>query len=159
MTAIKPKITVAAICEDHGRFLLIEEQVRGRVVISQPAGHWEPTETLAEAVVRETLEESGHTFVPESLCGIYFWQHPDTGATVVRVNFVGRSVGHDPTAPLDTCIERVLWMDRQQMLAAQRRLRNPMVLGAVDDYVAGKRYPLDLLHHVEDDWRLVQASA
>lgn len=158
MIAIKPKITVAAIAENNGRFLMIEEYVRGRLVISQPAGHWEPHESLTDAVIRETLEESGYTFAPDALCGIYFWQHPETTATVVRVNFVGTVTGHDPALTLDEGIVRFLWLDRQQLVAAQSRLRNPMVLRAVDDYLANKRYPLDILHHVEDDWRLKHST-
>lgn len=153
MTA-KAEITVAAISEHEGRFLFIEERSAGRLVINQPAGHLEADESLVDAVVRETLEESGYHFVPASLCSIYVWRHPRTGANVMRLNFVGETHSHDPQRPLDEGIVRSLWLDRAQLVAQRDRLRNPMVLRAVDDYLAGKRYPLDLLDSVDEDWQI-----
>ncbi len=152
MTAITPEITVAAISERNGRFLFIEETSSGRVVLTQPAGHLEPDETLPQAAIRETLEESAYRFEPRAIGGIYVWKHPRSGATIVRVNFIGDVSDHDPGRPLDAGILRTLWLDRGQVLAQRHRLRNPLVLRGIEDYLAGKRYPLDVLQTLEDDW-------
>lgn len=152
MAALQPEITVAAISERDGRFLFIEERSSGRLVLTQPAGHLEPDESLAQAVIRETLEESCYPFEPQAVGGIYIWRHPRSGATIVRVNFIGE-VGEPHThRQLDEGILRVMWLDPTQILAQRHRLRNPLVLRGLEDYLAGKRYPLDVLQSVGDDW-------
>jgi len=110
-----PEITVAAIAEQNGRFLTIEERVRGKLVLNQPAGHLEDHETLAEAASRECFEESGWQFEPIGLCGIYTWHHPLKQVTIMRIAFCGRAHSHDPHAKLDKGIERSLWMSPEEL--------------------------------------------
>ncbi len=153
----KPDVTVAAVVEREGRFLVVEERVRSRLVINQPAGHLEKGESLVQAVVRETLEETAWQFVPETLVGVYLWTQPvrsgDTlpGRTFLRVAFHGAVTRHDASRTLDTGIERAVWLSREQLAAQPARLRSPLVMRCVDDYLAGRRYPLDLLSHLTSD--------
>jgi 8-oxo-dGTP pyrophosphatase MutT (NUDIX family) len=144
----KPDVTVAAVVERDGRFLVVEERASGRVVINQPAGHLESGETFLEAVSRETLEETGWVFVPDAVIGVYVWQPEHLTRTFLRVAFSGTLGAHDPERPLDHGILRTRWMDRAQLLGSQARLRSPLVQRCVDDYLAGTRYPLALLSHL-----------
>jgi 8-oxo-dGTP pyrophosphatase MutT (NUDIX family) len=143
----KPDVTVAAIAEREGRFLLIEEHVGNRLVINQPAGHLEANESLAAAVIRETLEETAWSFVPDAISGIYLWPHPDRNLTFLRVTFCGQVTQHYSDRRLDRGIRRTLWLSRDEITQQNSQLRSPMVLQCVDDYLAGKRYPLALLSH------------
>jgi 8-oxo-dGTP pyrophosphatase MutT (NUDIX family) len=144
----KPDVTVAAIVERDGQFLFVEERASGRVVLNQPAGHLERGETLLEAVARETLEETGWTFVPQNLVGIYLWQAEHGTKTFLRIAFSGRLQGHDPSRPLDHGILRTRWLDREQLSSLHSRHRSPLVARCVDDYLAGARYPVELLTHL-----------
>ena len=144
----KPDVTVAAVVERDGRFLFVEERASGRVVINQPAGHLESGETFLEAVSRETLEETGWTFRPTAVVGIYVWQAENVSRSFLRVAFSGTLEAHDPDRSLDHGILRTRWMDHDQLLAMQSRLRSPLVLRCVDDYRSGTRYPLALLSHL-----------
>ena len=148
---LRPDLTVAAIVERDGQFLLVEERVANRMVFNQPAGHVETGEQFVEAVVRETLEETAWTFHPEALVGIYFWEQPGQPRSFLRAAFCGRVSRHDPSRRLDRGIERAVWMTREQIMARSMRLRSPMVLGCIDDYLDGVRYPLDLIRHVLKD--------
>jgi ADP-ribose pyrophosphatase YjhB (NUDIX family) len=145
-------ITVGAVCYHAGRFLLIEERVRGRLVVNQPSGHREPKESLVEAAVREAREESGHRFLAEAVGGVYFWQNPRNGTPMMRVNFIGSVQSPSGPVTLDEGIERFVWRSRAQLLQHSTPPRNSLVLRTVDDYLAGKRYPLSLLQHIERDW-------
>lgn len=145
-----PHVTVAAVVEEKGRFLLVEEVVGGRRVFNQPAGHWEQGEDLLAAVVRETREETGYAFVPDAVLGVYHWDRPAGDASYLRIAFLGRLTGHDPDLALDRGIIGPRWMSRDEMLARAAALRSPQVLRCVDDYLAGRRYPLDLLVVVEN---------
>lgn len=138
-------VTVATVIEDNGRFLLVEELQRGRLVLNQPAGHLEPGESLVEAAVRETLEETGWTVEIQGLVGVGLYTAPSNGVTYYRTTFFGRPLSHDPALPLDTGIERTLWMTPAEMHAQAERLRSPMVARAVELYLAGQRYPLSLI--------------
>jgi 8-oxo-dGTP pyrophosphatase MutT (NUDIX family) len=144
----KPDVTVAAVAERDGRFLFVEERASGRVVINQPAGHLESNETFTEAVSRETLEETGWTFVPTAVLGVYMWQPEQLSRSFLRVASTGTLEAHDPHRPLDHGILRTRWLDRAQLLGVKIRLRSPLVLRCVDDYLAGTRYPLSLLSHL-----------
>jgi 8-oxo-dGTP pyrophosphatase MutT (NUDIX family) len=138
-----PEVTVAAIAERDGRHLMVEELISGRLVLNQPAGHLEDGETLLEAVIRETREETAWRFVPESLVGIYLWRSPETERTFLRFAFCGSVDAHDPAQPLDRGIQRALWLSRNQLLAQTARLRSPLVMRCLDDYTLGRRHPLD----------------
>jgi 8-oxo-dGTP pyrophosphatase MutT (NUDIX family) len=147
----RPDLTVAAIVERDGHFLLVEERVGNRMVFNQPAGHVEQGEQFLDAVIRETLEETAWTFHPEALVGIYLWEQPQRPRSFLRVAFCGRVSGHDPLRKLDRGIARAVWMSRDQIVARSSRLRSPMVLSCIDDYLDGVRHPLDLIKHVLKD--------
>ena len=147
----RPDVTVAAIVQRDSRFLCVEETAAGRLVINQPAGHLEAGESLVEAAVRETLEETAWHVTVNALSGIYLWQNPVCGRAYLRVSFVASCRAHDGDRSLDEGIERALWLTRDEIAAAGDRLRSPMVLRSVDDYLAGQRYPLDLLNHLDQD--------
>ena len=145
----KPSVTVAAIIERDGRFLLIEEETSEGVRLNQPAGHLDPLETLEQAVVREVMEETAHDFTPEALVGVYMSRYRSTrrgtDVTYLRFTFCGKA-GAEHDIALDEGILRTLWMTREEMAACQERHRSPLMLQCVDDYLAGKRMPLDMLH-------------
>ncbi len=145
----RPSITVAAVIERGGQFLLVEEEKEGRIVYNQPAGHLEQHESLAEACKREVLEESAWHFQPRELVGIYRWSKPATGSeqgvTFVRFAFCGELREREPERKLDAGIVRAVWLDADAIRASQGRHRSPLVLRCVEDYLAGKRYPLAAL--------------
>lgn len=141
-------MTVAAIVERDGAFLLVEETTDRGLRLNQPAGHLEEHETIIQAVVRETLEETAYDFTPEALVGIYHWQHPVNGITYLRFAFCGKVSTHYPERALDDGIVRALWLTPAQLEAQQANTRSPQVLLCVQDYLAGKRYPLELLTHL-----------
>ena len=147
----KPDVTVAAVVERDGQFLVVEERVSGRVVVNQPAGHLEDGETLVKAVVRETLEETGWTFAPQALVGIYLWRPAQKQRTFLRVAFSGQALSHDPGRTLDRGIIAARWLTRAQLASMGPKLRSPLVLRCVDDYLARIRYPLELLTHLLPD--------
>lgn len=156
---LRPDLTVAAVVERDGQFLFVEERVGAALVFNQPAGHVERGEQLIDAVVRETLEETAWTFQPEALVGVYLWEHPEKQKTFLRFAFCGRVQSHDPQRKLDRGIERAVWMTREQLLVRSARLRSPMVVQCLDDYLAGRRYPLEVLrtaspdsHALADGW-------
>lgn len=141
----KPHATVAAIIEHNNKFLMVEELIQGVAVFNQPAGHLEPDESIIDAVIRETREETAWQFVPEAIIGIYLWKHPENGETYLRVAICGSCKNHDAQQPLDKEIIQSIWMSRHELLAEPKKLRSPMVINCIDDYLAGKRYPLDML--------------
>lgn len=143
-----PEVTVAAVVERQGRFLVVEERIGGRLVINQPAGHLEDGETLLEGVIRETREETAWGFTPEALVGTYVWRSPESGRTFLRFAFCGTVADHRPQQPLDAGIVRAAWFSRDQLLAQSSRLRSPMVLRCVEDFVSGRRHPLDSVAHL-----------
>lgn len=145
----KPDVTVAAVVEREGKFLLVEERVSGRLVFNQPAGHLEDGETLREAVIRETWEETAWRFLPEALVGIYLWKNRARNRSFLRIAYCGACSNRDPEQPLDEGILRSVWLTRTELAARASRLRSPMVLRCVDDYLAGARYPEDLINHLD----------
>ena len=147
-------ITVAALIEDAGRFLLVEEHAGGRAVFNQPAGHLEVGETLVDAVVRETHEETGYSFEPTAVLGVYHWYSEPDDATFLRVAFCGAAQPPATTPELDPVIISTHWLTREQVLAQQNRLRSPMVLHCIDDYRSGARFPLSCLAEASLEERL-----
>ena len=146
----KPSVTVAAIIESQGRFLLVEEETPEGLMLNQPAGHLDEGESPIEAVVRETLEETAHPFKPEALVGLYMarFKRPsrDEDVTYLRLAFCGQVGGAIAGRTLDKGIVRTLWMTLDELRATQPRHRSPLLLQCVEDYVAGKRLPLDAIH-------------
>ena len=141
--AWNPEVTVAAVVERDGRYLMVEELISGRLVLNQPAGHLEDGETLLDAVIRETREETAWRFTPEALVGIYLWRNPENERTFLRFTFCGPVDSHDAAQPLDQGIQRALWLSRNQLLAQEARLRSPLVMRCLDDYTLGRRLPLE----------------
>ncbi len=144
-----PRVTVAAVVEHDGRFLVVEEHTSEGLRINQPAGHLESGETLIEAVVRETLEETALAFLPDALLGAYMThvERPDgSAATFLRFTFCGRHKPLDEPRPLDTGIVRTLWLTPDELHACRARHRNPLVMRSLEDYLAGRRFPLDFVH-------------
>lgn len=145
-----PHVVVATVVEQAGRFLVVEEHINGELRLNQPAGHWEPGETLAEGAVRETREESGWDVRVTDFLGVYTWQPEGLPYPFVRFSFVAEALRHHPQQALDEGIVRALWMDREELLASRAIHRGPSVLQCVDDYLAGRRYPLDLLRQFSE---------
>ena len=144
----KPNVTVAAVIEQDGRFLLVEEETAEGVMFNQPAGHLEDGETLLEGVTREVREETAYRFKPTALLGTYLWKHPKKEITYLRFAFTGEIVGHDPAQPLDAGILRACWLSLEEIRASQDKHRSPQVLTCIEDYLAGQRFPLSVLTHL-----------
>ncbi len=145
----RPSVTVAAIVERGGRYLLVEEQTVEGLKLNNPAGHLDPGESPLEAVVRETLEETAHPFVPEALVGVYLsrFTRPalDQDVTYLRFAFCG-SVGEAVAGrALDAGIVRTLWLTPAEMREQHLRMRSPLVLKCLEDHLAGRRFPLELV--------------
>lgn len=142
----KPNVTVAAIIQDaDGRFLLVEEYSNNRLVYNQPAGHLEQGENLIDAVVRETREETAYLFHPEHITGIYLHAEPRKNITYMRVCFCGTVSDNFPDLTLDEGIVQTKWLSRDELSGEREKHRCDIVMQCIDDYLAGKRYPLDLL--------------
>jgi len=144
----KPNVTVAALIEREGRFLLVEEETDSGIRLNQPAGHLDEGESLLDAVAREALEETAHRFAPEYLVGIYQWRRPGRDITYLRFAFGGRLLGVEAGRALDHGILRALWLRPEEIAAARARHRGPLVMRCVEDYLAGRRYALDAISHI-----------
>jgi 8-oxo-dGTP pyrophosphatase MutT (NUDIX family) len=141
-------VTVAAVVVRDGKFLLVEEGVGGRSVLNQPAGHWEAGETLFEAVVRETLEETGWDVEPTALLGVYEYEPPELGYGFLRFAYLAQPLRHHPDRPLDPGISRALWLTPDELRREAARHRSPMVQRCADDALAGRQHPLALIGHL-----------
>ncbi|BBO99983.1 NUDIX hydrolase [Sulfuriferula nivalis] len=141
----KPHVTVAAVIEQHGKFLLVEEHTSEGVLFNQPAGHLEPGESLLDAVIRETLEESAYHFLPTALVGIYQWHQPLHDRTYLRFAYTGEITGHDAERTLDTGIIRALWLTPEEISAQIQLHRSPLVMDSLQDYMRGARFPLNVV--------------
>ena len=146
----KPSVTVAAVSERAGRYLLVEEQTPEGLRLNNPAGHLEQGETPLQAVCREALEETGRVFTPAALLGVYLsrFRRPATGedVTYLRLAYCGRAGARDPLRPLDTGIVRTLWMRPDEVQASRARHRSPLVWRCIADHQAGVRHPLGAVH-------------
>lgn len=143
----KPHVTVAAVIERDGKFLLVEEETDEGVQFNQPAGHLERGEALTEAVIREALEETGYGFEPKFLVGIYNWRHPSKDITYLRFAFGGEITAHDAGRRLDEGIIGARWLTLDEIRANRSLHRSPMILQCIEDWRAGRRYPLELITH------------
>lgn len=140
-----PHVTVACVVADGDRFLMVEEDIRGSRQFNQPAGHLEPHETLATAALRETLEETGWEVALDHFIGVQQWHSPVHAHQIVRFAFAGHALRHHPDRQLDAGIVRALWMSYAEIAAQAERLRSPLVLTTLDDWLAGQRMPLATL--------------
>ena len=143
MSVWKPSVTVAAVIERDGRFLLIQERIRGQLVLNQPAGHLDPGESLAAACRREAMEETAHHFEPTALVGVYRWRDPRKDFTFLRFAFRGK-VGAAEDRPLDKEIVGVQWLTPEEIRWRRAEHRSPLVQQCVDDFLAGRGFPLDV---------------
>ncbi len=142
-----PHVVVAAIVEQDGRFLLVEEHTAEGLRLNQPAGHWERGETLIEAVRREALEETAHRVDPTALLGCYTTHYPRRDITYLRFAYICKAVGFDAERALDDGIVRALWLSADELAAHPTPHRSPLVMRCVQDYLAGRRFPLDFVAH------------
>jgi 8-oxo-dGTP pyrophosphatase MutT (NUDIX family) len=144
----KPNVTVAAVIERDGRFLLVEEHTAEGLKLNTPAGHLDPGESPADGCAREALEETAHHFTPTALVGVYMarFQRQEEDITYLRFAFAGTLGAFEEGRALDDGIVRTLWMTIDELRASVERHRSPLLLQCVEDYLAGQRHPLDLIH-------------
>ncbi|MDO6384784.1 NUDIX hydrolase [Uliginosibacterium sp. 31-12] len=147
MSIWKPHVTVAAIVEREGRFLLVEEHTADGVRLNQPAGHLDEGESLEAACVREALEETAHHVAVDALVGIYQWTRPSGDITYLRFAFAARATGFEDGRELDEGIIRAVWLTPEELAAQPERWRSPLVMQCIQDYLAGQRYPLEVIRH------------
>ncbi len=145
MTVWQPSVTVAAVIERDGKFLFVEERVDGRRVLNQPAGHLDPGESLAAACAREVLEETAHRFQPTGLVGVYRWHYAAEDITFLRFCFRGEVSGEDRGRKLDKEIVKLHWLSPAELESRRAEHRSPLVKKCVEDFLAGRNFPLELL--------------
>jgi 8-oxo-dGTP pyrophosphatase MutT (NUDIX family) len=143
-----PHVTVTAVIEQDGRYLMVEERARGQIVFNQPSGHLDSGESILEAVRREVLEETRRLFEPTHLLGQYLWRRPG-GDSFLRTVLIGEAGEEDLSLPMDESIIDTHWFSLEELEARQDALRSPLVLAAVHDHRAGVRHPIDILRHVD----------
>ncbi|CAG0971573.1 ADP-ribose pyrophosphatase [Methylophilaceae bacterium] len=144
----KPNTTVAAVVEQAGKFLLVEEETAEGIRLNQPAGHVEDGESLLAAVVRETDEETAYDFKPEHLLGVYHWRHPQKHITYLRFAFTGTVANHRAAQKLDDGIIRAVWMSADEIRASTAIHRSPQVLACIEHFLSGQRFPLSVITHL-----------
>ena len=140
-----PHVTVATVIERDNRFLLVYEESNGRKVYNQPAGHLEPDETLIEAAIRETLEETAWNIKITGVVGVNLYTAPSTNVTYFRTTFIGELISHDPNRRLDDGIIDAVWLTYEEILEKKDQLRSPMTLQIIEDYRSGRRFPLEVI--------------
>jgi 8-oxo-dGTP pyrophosphatase MutT (NUDIX family) len=140
-----PHITVASVLEQNQTFLFVEEKIDGQLVLNQPAGHWEQGESILEASIRETLEETAWHYRPTHLVGIYQWTHPQSSQTYLRFCLTGELLEHEPQRKLDVGILRAVWLSHEELINRSVQHRSPLVRQCLDDYINGKRFDISLL--------------
>lgn len=140
-----PHVTVATVVEKDDKFLLVQEYCNNRLVYNQPAGHLDPNETLEQAAIRETFEESGWHIKVKGVVGLALYTSPHNQVTYHRTTFYGQALSHDTAQPLDDGIEQAVWMSYEEMLAAAGQMRSELVIKSVEQYRAGHRHPIDMI--------------
>ena len=140
-----PHVTVATIIERDNRFLMVYEESDGKLVYNQPAGHLDPDETLHEAAIRETLEETGWTVKLTGVVGVNLYTAPSNGITYFRTTFIAETISHDANYKLDTGIIEAVWLTYEELLERKDQLRSPMTLQIVEEYRAGRRFSLEVV--------------
>lgn len=140
-----PHVTVATIIERDDRFLMVYEEADGKNVYNQPAGHLDPNETLKEAAIRETLEETGWAIELTGVVGVNLYTAPSNGITYFRTTFIANPISHDPSYQLDTGIIEAVWLTYEELLARKGQMRSPMTLQIIEEYRAGRRFPLNVV--------------
>ena len=138
-----PHVTVATIVEKDGKYLLVHERSNGHLVYNQPAGHLDPNESLQQAAVRETCEETGWTVELKGLVGIALYTSPVSQVTYHRTTFFAEAISHNSEQPLDQGIEQAVWMSLDEMKVVASQMRSELVIKSVEQYLNGHRYPLD----------------
>jgi len=140
-----PHVTVATIIERENRFLMVYEEADGKKVYNQPAGHLDPDETLHQAAIRETLEETGWTIQLTGVVGVNLYTAPSNGVTYLRTTFIGEALHHDTERKLDTGIIEAVWLTYEELVARKAQLRSPMTLQIIEDYRNGRIFPLSVI--------------
>lgn len=140
-----PHVTVAVIIERGRKFLMVYEEADGKKVYNQPAGHLDPNETLQQAAIRETLEETGWTAKLTGVVGVDLYKAPSNGVTYLRTTFIAEPISLDIDRQLDTGIIEAVWLTYEEILARQEQLRSPMTLKILEDYLTGKSFPLSII--------------
>lgn len=140
-----PHVTVATIVERDNRYLMVYEESDGKKVFNQPAGHLDPNETLADAAIRETLEETGWTVNLTGVVGVNLYTAPGNGITYFRTTFIGQAISHDQSRKLDTGIIEAVWLTYEELIERKAQMRSPMTLQIIDDYRNGRRFPLSVV--------------
>ena len=140
-----PHVTVATIVERDGRFLLVYDEADGKQVYNQPAGHLDPNETLQEAAIRETLEETAWHVTLTGVVGVNLYEAPSNGVTYLRTTFIAEALNQDTERSLDTGIIEAVWLTYEEILERRAQLRSPMTLQIIDEYRAGRRFPMDVI--------------
>ena len=140
-----PHVTVATIVERDNRFLMVYEESDGKLVYNQPAGHLDPNETLQEAAIRETLEETGWMVKLTGVVGVNLYTAPSNGITYFRTTFIGEAISHDANRALDTGIIEAVWLTYEELVERKDQLRSPMTLQIVKEYRAGRRFSLEVV--------------
>jgi len=140
-----PHVTVATLIEKDDRYLMVYEEADGRKVYNQPAGHLEPDETLQEAAIRETLEETAWTVKLTGVVGLNLYTAPSNGITYFRTTFIADAITRLPNYRLDDGIIDAVWLSYEEILARRDQLRSPMTLQIIEEYRAGRRFPLEVV--------------
>lgn len=143
-----PHVVVAAIVERDGKFLLVEEHTAEGLRLNQPAGHWESGETLLNAVRREALEETAYQVEPTALLGCYSTHYPQRDITYLRFAYICQATGFDTERTLDHGIVRALWLTPDELTASPTPHRSQLVMRCVEDYLSGRRFPLNFVSHL-----------
>ncbi len=144
-----PHKTVATVVEENGRFLMVEELIKGELVLNQPAGHLEANESLMQGAVRETLEETAWEVELTAFLGLYQQTANADNICYIRSCFIAKPLREVPGRKLDTGIVQALWLSRAELEARKAHLRSPVVLRVIDDYLQGKSYPLEVVHYLD----------